>query len=130
MLFGCAGIAVAHILTGLAYAMHLQGIAVLVFVLTAIGCYSMSLAPVVWVVIAEIFPNRIRGTAISVAVASLWIACFALTYTFPILEKTIGTGNTFWVYATVCVIGFFFVFAKLPETKGKSLEQIETELVD
>ena len=130
MLFGCAGIAVAHVLTGLAYALHLQGFAVLVFVLAAIGCYAMSLAPVVWVVISEIFPNRIRGTAISVAVSALWIACFILTYTFPILEKSIGTGNTFWLYAAICLAGFVFVFLKLPETKGKSLEQIEHELTD
>ena len=130
MLFGCAGIAVAHILTGLAYALHLKGIAVLVFVLAAIGCYAMSLAPVTWVVISEIFPNRIRGTAISVAVSVLWIACFILTYTFPLLEKSIGTGNTFWLYAAICVVGLVFIFTKLPETKGKSLEQIEKDLVD
>jgi MFS transporter, SP family, xylose:H+ symportor len=130
MLFGCAGIAAAHILTGLAYTLHLQGIAVLIFVLAAIGCYAMSLAPVVWVVISEIFPNRIRGTAISVAVSALWIACFILTFTFPMLERAVGTGNTFWIYAGICVAGFIFVFFKLPETKGKSLEQIEKELVD
>ena len=130
MLFGCAGIAVAHLLTGLAYAMHLKGIAVLVFVLAAIGCYAMSLAPVTWVVISEIFPNRIRGTAISVAVSALWIACFVLTYTFPILEKGIGMGNTFWLYAAICVAGFVFILLKLPETKNKSLEQIERELAD
>lgn len=130
MLFGCAGIAVAHVLTGLAYALHMQGFAVLLFVLAAIGCYAMSLAPVVWVVISEIFPNRIRGTAISVAVSALWIACFILTYTFPLLENSIGTGNTFWLYAAICVAGFVFVFLKLPETKGKSLEQIEHELTD
>lgn len=128
MLFGCAGIAVAHVLTGLAYAMHLKGIAVLVFVLAAIGCYAMSLAPITWVIISEIFPNRIRGTAISVAVSALWIACFVLTYTYPLLEKAIGTGNTFWLYAAICVAGLVFVFRKLPETKGKSLEQIEREL--
>jgi sugar porter (SP) family MFS transporter len=130
MLFGCAGIAVAHILTGLAYALHLKGFAVLLFVLVAIGCYAMSLAPVTWVVISEIFPNRIRGTAISVAVSALWIACFILTFTFPLLEGAIGTGNTFWLYAAVCIIGFAFVHFKLPETKGKSLEQIERELTD
>jgi sugar porter (SP) family MFS transporter len=130
MLLGCAGIAAAHLLTGLAYALHLQGIAVLIFVLAAIGCYAMSLAPVTWVVISEIFPNRIRGTAISVAVSALWIACFILTYTFPLLEKAIGTGNTFWLYAAICAAGFIFIFLKLPETEGKSLEQIERELVD
>jgi sugar porter (SP) family MFS transporter len=130
MLFGCAGVAVAHLLTGLAYHLQLSGPAVLVFVLAAIGCYAMSLAPVTWVIISEIFPNRIRGTAISVAVSALWIACFILTYTFPVLEKSIGTGNTFWLYAAVCLLGLVFVALKLPETKNKSLEEIERELVD
>jgi len=130
MLFGCAGIAAAHILIGLAYALRLQGIAVLLFVLAAIGCYAMSLAPVTWVVISEIFPNRIRGTAISVAVSVLWIACFILTFTFPLLEGAIGTGNTFWLYAVICVLGFIFIRFKLPETKNKTLEQIEKELVN
>jgi sugar porter (SP) family MFS transporter len=130
MLFGCAGIAVSHLLMGLAYAMGLKGLAVLVFALAAIGCYGMSLAPVTWVLISEIFPNRIRGTAISVAVSALWIACFLLTYTFPLLERGIGTGNTFWIYAAICAVGFVFIRACVPETKGKSLEDIERQLVD
>ncbi len=129
MLFGCAGIAVSHLLMGGAYAMEWKGLAVLVFALAAIGCYSMSLAPVTWVLISEIFPNRIRGTAISVAVSSLWIACFLLTYTFPLLERAIGMGNTFWIYAGICAAGFVFTRALVPETKGKSLEDIERQLV-
>jgi sugar porter (SP) family MFS transporter len=130
MLFGCAGIAVSHLLMGAAYAMNLKGLAVLIFALAAIGCYGMSLAPVTWVLISEIFPNRIRGTAISVAVSSLWIACFILTYTFPLLERGIGTGNTFWIYAGICAVGFVFIRTFVPETKGKSLEDIERQLVD
>ncbi len=130
MLFGCAGIAVAHLLTGLAYYLQLKGLAMLVFVLAAIGCYGMSLAPVTWVLISEIFPNRIRGTAISVAVSALWIACFILTYTFPLLERGLGTGNTFWLYAAICAVGYVFIHRWVPETKGKSLEQIEQELTD
>jgi sugar porter (SP) family MFS transporter len=129
MLFGCVGIAVSHLLIGAAYILKLKGLAVLLFSLAAIGCYSMSLAPVTWVLISEMFPNRIRGTAISVAVSALWIACFVLTCTFPILEKTIGTGNTFWIYAGVCAVGFVFVRVCVPETKGKTLEQIESELL-
>jgi len=128
MLFGCAGIAVSHLLIGLAYLLKLKGLAVLVFSLAAIGCYSMSLAPVTWVLISEIFPNRIRGAAISVAVSALWVACFILTYTFPILERNIGTGNTFWIYSGICALGFLFIRLRVPETKGKSLEQIEQDL--
>jgi len=129
MLFGCAGIAISHLLMGFAYMLNLKGLAVLVFALAAIGCYGMSLAPITWVLISEIFPNRIRGTAISIAVSALWIACFLLTYTFPILERGIGTGNTFWIYSGICALGFVFIFLKVPETKGKSLEMIEKELV-
>jgi MFS family permease len=128
MLFGCIGIAVSHLLIGLAYVAQLKGIVVLLFALAAIGCYAMSLAPVTWVLISEIFPNRIRGTAISVAVSALWIACFILTLTFPLLEQTIGTGNTFWLYSAVCTGGFVFIRFCVPETKGKTLEQIEREL--
>jgi MFS family permease len=102
----------------------------LVLVLAAIGCYGMSLAPVTWVVISEIFPNRIRGAAMSVAVSSLWIACFILTYTFPFLNKGLGPAGTFWLYASICVLGFAFIFFRLPETKGKTLEAIERDLVD
>jgi len=92
--------------------------------------YAMSLAPVTWVVISEIFPNRIRGAAMAVVVSALWIACFTLTYTFPILNAKLGSAGTFWLYAAICVAGFIFINLQLPETKGKSLEQIERELVD
>lgn len=128
MLIGCAGIGVSHILIGAAYVLHLQGLSVLIFTLCSLGCYGMSLAPITWVLISEIFPNRIRGAAISVAVSALWIACFILTYTFPILNGALGTAKTFWVYAAICFAGFVFVFFKVPETKGKSLEAIEREL--
>lgn len=62
--------------------------------------------------------------AVSIAVSALWIACFALTYTFPILNEALGPANTFWLYAAICFIGFAFVFVAVPETKGKTLEQI------
>jgi sugar porter (SP) family MFS transporter len=130
MLIGCAGIGLSHVLLGAAYAMGMKGMAVLVFTLCSPGCYGMSLAPVTWVLIAEIFPNRIRGAAVSVAVSALWIACFILTFAFPILKGSIGMAKTFWLYAAICFAGFVFVWLKVPETKGKTLEQIERELVD
>jgi sugar porter (SP) family MFS transporter len=130
MLIGCAGIGLSHVLIGLAYVMHLKGLAVLIFTLCSLGCYGMSLAPITWVLISEIFPNRIRGAAIAVSVSALWIACFILTYTFPILNGALGTAKTFWLYAAICFAGFVFVFFRVPETKGKSLEAIERELTD
>jgi SP family xylose:H+ symportor-like MFS transporter len=130
MLIGCAGICISHLLIGVSVAAGIKGLPVLILTLCAIAAYTMSLAPIVWVLISEIFPNRIRGTAISIAVSSMWIANFILTFTFPILNKTLGTAKTFWMYSAVCLIGFIFVKAKVPETKGKTLEQIEHELVD
>jgi sugar porter (SP) family MFS transporter len=130
MLLGAAGLAVIYTAMGFCYANQVQGFPVLLLVLAAIGCYAMSLAPVTWVVISEIFPNRIRGAAMSVAVTALWIACFILTYTFPMLNAKLGPAGTFWLYAVICVGGFTYIFFKLPETKGRSLEQIERELVD
>ena len=129
MLFGAGGLALIYIGMAACYAGGVKGLPMLLLVLAAIGCYAMSLAPVTWVVISEIFPNRIRGAAMSVAVASLWIACFVLTYTFPILNKKLGPAYTFGLYAVICVVGFIFILFRLPETKGKTLEQIERELI-
>jgi len=86
------------------------------------------LAPITWVLIAEIFPNQIRGTAVSIAVSALWIACFAVTFTFPLLNRAMGLTGTFWLFAAICFAGFVFVLKFVPETKGKSLEEIEKEL--
>lgn len=130
MLFGSAALAVIYVAMGFCYHSGVKGVPMLLLVLAAIGCYAMSLAPVTWVVISEIFPNRIRGAAMAVAVSSLWIACFILTYTFPTLNAKLGSAGTFWLYAAICALGFVFIKLKLPETKGKSLEQIERELVD
>ncbi len=128
LLIGCAGITSFHTLIGLAYFFHWTGPVIVTFVLLAIASYALSLAPVTWVLISEIFPNRIRGAAVSTAVAALWIACFILTYTFPLLNTLLGASGTFWLYAAICAGGFVFVALRVPETKGKSLERIEAEL--
>lgn len=125
MLFGAASLAIVYLILGACYFYEVKGFAVLLLVLIAIACYAVSLAPVVWVIISEIFPNRIRGVAASIAVGALWIACFILTYTFPIMNKALGASGTFWVYAGICAAGFVFTYLKLPETKGKTLEEIE-----
>jgi SP family sugar porter-like MFS transporter len=129
MLIGCAGIGLFHGVIGLCYFLGLQGLVVVAPVLATIACYSFSLAPVTWVLIAELFPNRIRGAAVAVSVSALWIACFILTYTFPLLNGALGPAKTFWLYAAICAAGFVFIFLRVPETKGKTLEAIERGLV-
>lgn len=125
MLIGSLGLAVVYLV--LAYLLQSQAAAGLVsiFVLMAIGLYSTSLAPVTWVLISEIFPNRIRGAASSVAIVSLWLAYFILVFTFPILAEKIGTYGPFYLYAIICFLGFLFVYKKVRETKGQTLEQLE-----
>ena len=130
MLFGAAGLAGIYAVLGAGYYFQSTGPHMLILVVSAIACYGMSLAPVTWVVISEIFPNRIRGAAMSVAVFSLWLGCTALTFTFPLIKRQVGAHGAFWIYGAICVLGYFFIHARLPETKGKSLEDIERELVD
>jgi SP family sugar porter-like MFS transporter len=125
MLIGSAGLAAIYTLLGAGYRAGSQGFHMLLLVVAAIACYAMSLAPVTWVVISEIFPNRIRAAGMSVAVTSLWMASFILTYTFPLLNRDLGPAGTFWIYAAICVSGFVFIRFRLRETKGKTLEEIE-----
>ncbi|TQO39643.1 sugar porter (SP) family MFS transporter [Arenibacter algicola] len=128
MLLGSMGLGIVYAILGTAYYMQFTGWPVLLLVITAIAIYAMSLAPITWVVLSEIFPNRIRGVAMSIATFSLWVASFILVFTFPIMNSTLGSYGTFWAYSLICVVGFIFIKMKLPETKGKSLEEIETEL--
>ncbi len=130
MLLGAGGLALIFGITGSMYFFHIQGLPLLIMVVIAIACYAMSLAPVTWVVLSEIFPNRIRGVAMSIATFALWAACFVLTYTFPLLNRLLNASGTFWLYGIICVFGFWFIIRKLPETKGKSLEEIEKELTN
>ena len=128
LLGGVSGLVLIYTVLGTFYHLHLQGKPMLVLVLAAIACYSMSLAPVTWVVIAEIFPNRVRGSAMSIAVTALWTACFVLTYTFPALNAALGAAGVFWTYAAICLAGVIFLYLRLPETRGKTLEEIETHI--
>lgn len=125
MLLGASGLAIIYVFLGASYFFEWKGLVVLVLVMTSIAAYAMTLAPITWVVLSEIFPNRIRGAAMAVATTALWIACFILTYTFPILNNLLDASGTFWLYAFICLAGFLFILKKLPETKGKTLEEIE-----
>ena len=118
MLIGAGGLVIFYVIIGfLLHNKTSQGLSL--FILLASGTYAMTLAPLTWVLISEIFPNNIRGTAISIAVIALWAAYFILVFTFPVIEKHFGDASAFWGYAVICVLGFLFIYFKLPETKGK-----------
>lgn len=121
MLLGAGGLALLYTMLGACYFFEVKGIAVLAVVLAAIACYAMTLAPVTWVVLSEIFPDRVRGTAMSVAVAVLWTSCFGLTLTFKPINVSLGAAGTFWLYAAICAVGFAVVARFLKETKGREL---------
>lgn len=127
LLIGCAGLASIYALVGAGYLVGAQGWPLLVLVVGAIAVYAMTLAPVTWVTLSEIFPGEARGASMAIATTALWAACFLLTYTFPLLNARAGTGATFWIYGAICIVGFVAIFRTLPETKGKSLEQIEQD---
>ncbi|WP_442508675.1 sugar porter family MFS transporter [Novipirellula sp. SH528] len=129
MLLGAGGLMVTYAILGACYYYEFKGAVVLFIVLTAIACYAMTLAPITWVLLSEIFPNRIRGAAMSLCVSALWIACFALTVTFKPINVALGASGTFWLYGGVCLIGFIVLYRYVPETKNKSLEEIERELM-
>ena len=125
---GSAALAAIYLIMGCCYYFEVKGLPMLLLVVSAIACYAMSMAPVVWVVLSEIFPVRVRGAAMAVSTFSLWAACFLLTYTFPLLNESLKASGTFWIYGGICVAGFLFIRYRLPETKGKSLEEIEKGL--
>ncbi|MCK9342739.1 MAG: sugar porter family MFS transporter [Massilibacteroides sp.] len=128
MYIGSIGLTIIYAFMGLGFMYHLSGWPMLFLVVLAIACYAMSLAPIVWVILSEIFPARIRGAAMAISTFFLWVACFLLTYTFPLLNESLGAAGTFWTYGIICFLGFLFIRAYLPETKGKQLEEIEKEL--
>lgn len=130
MLLGAGGLAGIYLILGICYYFEVSGIFMVVLVVAAIACYAMTLGPVTWVLLSEIFPNKVRGVAVATGTFALWVASFILTYTFPFLNKALGTAGTFWIYTAICAAGLVFFLLRMPETKGKSLEQLEKEMVN
>lgn len=122
MLLGAGGLCVIYAILGTCYYLHVTGVGMIVLVVLAIGCYAMTLGPCTWVLISEIFPDRVRSVGVAVCTFALWVGSSTLTYTFPFLNRSLGSYGTFWIYAAVCAVGFVFFSLRLKETKGKSLE--------
>jgi MFS transporter, SP family, arabinose:H+ symporter len=130
MLIGAAGMAVCYLVIGFLFSTgRTEDWLLLTFIIITPAFFAFGLGPTVWVVLSEIFPNKIRGAAMSVSTLSLWIACYLLTLTFPVFVELFNASNTFWLYAVICIIGFLVILKYLPETKGISLEHLEKMLV-
>jgi MFS transporter, SP family, xylose:H+ symportor len=125
MLIGSIGLSMIYIVLAFILQNKLPLYALSIFVLMAIALYASTLAPVTWVLISEIFPNKIRGKALSIAIVSLWSAYFLLVFTFPVLAEKTGAYGPFYLYAGICVLGFLFIKRNVKETKGQTLEQLE-----
>lgn len=130
MMLGAGGLCTIYLLLGTCYFFNMSGMVMVLLVVAAIACYAMTLGPCTWVLLSEIFPNRIRAVAVATATFALWVGSSTLTFTFPLLNEALGSYGTFWIYSAVCFLGFLFMFKVLPETKGKSLEELERRLCD
>ena len=128
MLIGAGGLGLIYLTLGTCYFFEVKGMMMVVLVVTAISVYAMTLGPVTWTLLAEIFPNRIRGVAMATCTFALWVGCCTLTFSFPSMNASLGSYGTFWIYSAICVCAFVFLYRKCPETKGKSLEELEKEL--
>ena len=131
MIIGAAGMGACLTASGLAFYFQQAGAWVLVFILGYIACFAMSVGPVTWVILSEIFPTKIRGRAMAIATVCLWLANFVVSQTFPMMDEHPGLidrfhhGFPFWVYAAFCVVLVAFMALAVPETKGRTLEEIE-----
>ena len=129
MLIGAGGLGLIYLTLGTCYFLEVKGFAMVCLVVTAISVYAMTLGPVTWTLLAEIFPNRIRGVAMATCTFALWVGCCTLTFSFPSMNAALGSSGTFWIYSGICVCAFIYLWRHCPETKGKTLEQLEKELV-
>lgn len=130
MIIGALGMAVSMILLGFSFYTHNEGILALMFMLIYTASFAVSWGPVTWVLLSEIFPNSIRG-AMSIAVAAQWIANWLVSFTFPVMNDSrvltdlFNHGFSYWIYGIMSILAAIFVWKLVPETKGKTLEEIE-----
>ena len=129
ILIGAGGLGLIYLTLGTCYYMQVTGVMMVALVVAAISVYAMTLGPVTWTLLAEIFPNRIRGVAMGVCTFALWVGCCTLTFSFPSMNASLGSSGTFWAYSLICICAFVYLWRNCPETKGKSLEELEKELV-
>ncbi len=129
ILIGAGGLGLIYMTLGTCYFFEVKGVMMVALVVAAISVYAMTLGPVTWTLLAEIFPHRVRGIAMATCTFALWVGCCTLTFSFPSMNAALGSSGTFWIYSAICVCAFVFLWNRCPETKGKTLEELEKELV-
>jgi SP family sugar porter-like MFS transporter len=129
ILIGAGGLGLIYLTLGACYFFEVKGFLMVALVVAAISVYAMTLGPVTWTLLAEIFPHRVRGIAMATCTFALWVGCCTLTFSFPSMNAALGSSGSFWIYSAICICAFVFLFRHCPETKGKSLEELEKELV-
>ena len=122
MLIGAGGLCMIYFILGTCYFIQVTGVMMVVLVVAAISCYAMTLGPITWVLLSEIFPARIRGIAMGTCTFALWVGCCTLTFSFPSMNAALGSSGSFWIYSAICLCAFIFLFRRCPETKGRELE--------
>jgi SP family arabinose:H+ symporter-like MFS transporter len=125
LLIGGVGMAISLLMVGFSFYFGWTGYGLLLFILLYIGSFAASYGPVTWVIISEIFPIKMRGVAMSVATFALWVAVYLVTQLFPMMLEMVGPAGTFWIFGAMALLSFGFVWARVPETKGRTLEEIE-----
>ena len=128
MLIGAGGLGLIYLTLGTCYFVGMEGFGMVALVVAAISVYAMTLGPVTWTLLAEIFPHRVRGIAMATCTFALWVGCCTLTFSFPSMNAALGSSGTFWIYSAICCCAFIYLLRNCPETKGKSLEDLEKEL--
>ncbi len=128
MLLGAGGLGIIYLTLGTCYFFAVKGVLMVVLVVAAIAVYAMTLGPVTWTLLAEIFPARIRGVAMATCTFALWVGCCTLTFSFPPMNAALGSSGSFWIYSAICAAAFVFLWRRCPETKGRSLEELEEKL--
>lgn len=118
----CAAFALA--LTGLCFLFEIKGILMLVCIMLFLLFFAFSLGPLKFVIATEIFPTRVRGTALSVCIMSMWVADWLVNLAFPVLRDGLGVPATFFIFSAFCILSFLYAKRKLVETKGKTLEEV------
>ena len=129
MLIGAAGLGVIYLILGACFFFEVKGIIMVILTVAAIACYAMTLGPVTWVLLSEIFPNRVRGIAMAVCTFALWVGSCTLTFAFPSMNASLGCSGSFWIYSAICFAGLVYFVKACPETKGISLEDLEKKLL-